>query len=113
MTPIESLNFSARTYHVLKKAKIDTVEQLRQLTDDELMYFWGLGERCLEEIHEKLGNRTITNGERIRTMSDKDLATFIHRATRACNEYDCDSCPIGDENCPDLIGWLKQPVEDA
>lgn len=53
-----------------------------------------------------------TNADRIRAMSDEELATFIYTATRACNEYDCESCPIGDENCPTLDKWLKQPAEE-
>ena len=52
-----------------------------------------------------------TNADRIRAMSDEELATFIYTATRACNNYECESCPIGDENCPNLDKWLKQPAE--
>lgn len=52
-----------------------------------------------------------TNADHIRAMSDEELAVFIYTATRACNNYECESCPIGDENCPDLDKWLKQPAE--
>ena len=34
---IEKLNFSVRTYNCLKRGKIDTVEQLREKSDDDLM----------------------------------------------------------------------------
>lgn len=53
-----------------------------------------------------------TNADRIRAMSDEELATFIYTATRACNNYECESCPIGDENCPELDKWLKQPAKE-
>lgn len=53
----------------------------------------------------------MTNADRIRAMTDEELATFIYTATRACNEYECEKCPIGDENCPELDKWLKQPAE--
>ncbi len=57
--------------------------------------------------------REPTNADRIRAMTDEELATFIYTATRACNNYECESCPIGDENCPELDKWLKQPCGGA
>lgn len=60
---------------------------------------------CDAYIHTK------TNADRIQAMTDEELAVFIYTATRACNNYECESCPIGDENCPDLVKWLKQPAE--
>lgn len=100
---IETLNFSVRTYNVLKRAKIDTVEQLRRLPDDDLMCLRGLGKHCLDEIHEKLERRTITNGDRIRAMSDEELAEFLDFCPyNGCEEADCIKC---------ISNWLKQPAE--
>ena len=59
------------------------------------------------------GHIPMTNADRIRAMSDEELATFIYTATRACNNYECESCPIGDENCPELDKWLQQPAEEV
>lgn len=55
---IEDLNLSVRTYNVLKRARIDTVKELQQLTDKELMRIRGMGKHSLEEIQEKLGRYT-------------------------------------------------------
>lgn len=52
---IEELNFSVRTYNCLKRGKIDTVEQLRETSDDDLMAIRCFGIFCLKEVHEKLG----------------------------------------------------------
>lgn len=52
---IEELKFSVRTYNCLKRGKIDTVEQLRETSDDDLMAIRCFGISCLKEVHEKLG----------------------------------------------------------
>lgn len=52
---IEKLNFSVRTYNCLKRGKIDTVEQLREKSDDDLMAIRCFGISCLKEVHQKLG----------------------------------------------------------
>ena len=52
---IEELNFSVRTYNCLKRGKIDTVEQLRETSDDDLMAIRCFGISCLKEVHQKLG----------------------------------------------------------
>lgn len=52
---IEDMNFSVRTYNCLKRGKIDTVEQLRETSDEDLMAIRCFGIACLKEVHEKLG----------------------------------------------------------
>jgi DNA-directed RNA polymerase alpha subunit len=51
---IDELEFSARTYNCLKRAKIDTVEQLLEKSDDELMKIRCFGISCLREVQEKI-----------------------------------------------------------
>lgn len=51
---IEELNLSVRTYNCLKRAGINTVDELRVIPIDELEMIRGMGERGLEEIAEKL-----------------------------------------------------------
>lgn len=51
---IEDLNLSIRAYNSLKRAGIDTVEQLRALTGDELRKIRNLGRKGAEEIERKL-----------------------------------------------------------
>lgn len=51
---IEYLELSVRTYNSLKRAGFDTVGELREASDMDLMRIRGLGRRGLEEIKEKL-----------------------------------------------------------
>lgn len=53
---IDELNFSVRTYNCLKRGKIDTVEQLRETSDEDLMRIRCFDIACLQEVHEKLGS---------------------------------------------------------
>ena len=47
---IEELHLSLRAYNCLKRTGIHTVEQLRVLTDEELMRIRGFGIGCLTEV---------------------------------------------------------------
>ena len=51
---IADLDFSVRTYNILKRGRIDTVEQLVAMTDDELRALRHMGEKSMDEIHAKL-----------------------------------------------------------
>lgn len=51
---IEELDLSVRTYTCLKRAGIDTVEQLQATPADELERIRHMGLKCLNEIVEKL-----------------------------------------------------------
>lgn len=95
---IENLNFSVRTYNILKRARIDTLEQLRQLSEVELMRVRNLGKHSLEEIHEKLESYTMTNADRIRSMTNEQLRNFLDKFrvetfTEPFGEKFCKNCP--------------------
>ena len=64
---IEELHFSVRTYNCLKRKRIDTVEQLQEMTDDQLMKIRGFGMGCLAEVR-----RLITRGPAIPSPADSD-----------------------------------------
>lgn len=53
---IEELDLSCRSYVCLKRAGIDTVEQLRQMDNDKLRSIPHMNERCFQEITEKMEN---------------------------------------------------------
>lgn len=53
-TPIDELDFSVRTFNCLKRARIDTVEQLCAMTEAELRDLRNVNERCINEIKMKL-----------------------------------------------------------
>lgn len=65
------------------------------------------GSDC-DRFNQKVLRAPITNADRIRGMTDRELAVFLYTATRACADRTCHTCPIGQMNCIVLIQWLKQ-----
>lgn len=51
---IEDLDLSVRSYNCLKRAGIQTVEELTQKTEDEMMRVRNLGKKSLKEVKEKI-----------------------------------------------------------
>ena len=51
---IDELEISVRSYNCLKRAQIDTVEQLCAKTAEEMMKVRNLGRKSLEEVTQKL-----------------------------------------------------------
>ncbi len=51
---IEELDLSVRSYNCLKRAGINTVEELILKTEDEMMKVRNLGRKSLEEVEQKL-----------------------------------------------------------
>ncbi|MBQ7223019.1 MAG: DNA-directed RNA polymerase subunit alpha [Erysipelotrichaceae bacterium] len=51
---IEDLDLSVRSYNCLKRAGIQTVEELTQKTEEEMMKVRNLGKKSLKEVKDKL-----------------------------------------------------------
>ncbi|WP_242325495.1 DNA-directed RNA polymerase subunit alpha [Faecalibaculum rodentium] len=51
---IEDLDLSVRSYNCLKRAGIQTVEELTQKTEDEMMHVKNLGKKSLKEVKDKM-----------------------------------------------------------
>lgn len=51
---IEDLDLSVRSYNCLKRAGIQTVDELTQKTEDEMMRVRNLGKKSLKEVKDKL-----------------------------------------------------------
>lgn len=51
---IENLDLSVRSYNCLKRAGIQTVEELTQKTEDEMMHVKNLGKKSLKEVKDKM-----------------------------------------------------------
>lgn len=51
---IEELDLSVRSYNCLKRAGINTVDELAQKSDDDMMKVRNLGRKSLEEVQKKL-----------------------------------------------------------
>lgn len=52
--PIEDLDLSVRSYNSLKRAGINTVQELISRTEEDMMKIRNLGKKSLEEIRTKL-----------------------------------------------------------
>ncbi|NPV54039.1 MAG: DNA-directed RNA polymerase subunit alpha [Firmicutes bacterium] len=53
---IEELDLSVRSYNCLKRAGINTVEELTKRTEEDMMKVRNLGKKSLEEVKAKLAN---------------------------------------------------------
>lgn len=51
---VEELDLSVRSYNCLKRAAINTVEELTQKTEEDMMKVRNLGKKSLEEVQRKL-----------------------------------------------------------
>ncbi len=51
---IEELELSVRAYNCLKRANINTVEELTAKTEDDMLKYRNLGKKSLEEVKDKL-----------------------------------------------------------
>jgi DNA-directed RNA polymerase subunit alpha len=51
---IEELDLSVRSYNCLKRAGINTVEELTRKTEEDMMKVRNLGKKSLEEVVQKL-----------------------------------------------------------
>ena len=70
-TDIEELDFSTRTYNALKRAKINTLDDLISHTAEELSRIRNLGRKSLKEIFLKLYERGYSFKDH--TYNDNDI----------------------------------------
>ncbi|HQE12033.1 MAG TPA: DNA-directed RNA polymerase subunit alpha [Flavipsychrobacter sp.] len=61
-TPLEDLELSVRAFNCLKAAKINSLSELVQYTQDELMKFRNFGQKSLTEIEQVLAERGLHFG---------------------------------------------------
>ncbi|MBL7682160.1 MAG: DNA-directed RNA polymerase subunit alpha [Flavipsychrobacter sp.] len=61
-TPLEDLELSVRAFNCLKAAKINSLSELVQYTQEELMKFRNFGQKSLSEIEQVLGERGLHFG---------------------------------------------------
>lgn len=70
---IEELNFSVRTYNCLKRKKIDTVEQLRDISDDDLLSIRSFGAGCLKEVRSRIKGKPVIPGPEVEDPNIMEL----------------------------------------
>jgi hypothetical protein len=60
-TPIEKLELSPRTLNCLKRAQINRVGEVLEMSDEELLKIRNFGDKSLVELQEKLAEHGITS----------------------------------------------------
>jgi DNA-directed RNA polymerase subunit alpha len=71
-TPLEDLELSVRAFNCLKAAKINSLSELVQYTQEELMKFRNFGQKSLSEIEQVLNERGLHFG--------MDISKVVHEA---------------------------------
>lgn len=72
-TPLEDLDLSVRAFNCLKAAKINSLSELVQYTQEELMKFRNFGQKSLAEIEQVLHDRGLRFGMDLSKMkTDED-----------------------------------------
>ena len=80
----EELKSSVRVYNCLKRNGFDTVEQIQNASDEDLLCLRGFGMGCLQELREACSADPTKNTEkRCRTIS---VAAELVQAIRILNE---------------------------
>ena len=59
-SPIEELDLSERPRNCLKRARVDSIGQLVQKTEDDLLAITNFGSKSLEEVMQKLDERGLS-----------------------------------------------------
>jgi DNA-directed RNA polymerase subunit alpha len=67
-TPLEDLELSVRAFNCLKAAKINSLSELVQYTQEELMKFRNFGQKSLAEIEQVLHDRGLRFGMELSKM---------------------------------------------
>lgn len=71
-TPLEDLELSVRAFNCLKAAKIHSLSELVQYTQDELMKFRNFGQKSLSEIEQVLHDRGLNFGMDISRLNVRE-----------------------------------------
>ena len=61
-TPLEDLDLSVRAFNCLKAAKINSLSELVQYEQEDLMKFRNFGQKSLSEIEQVLTERGLSFG---------------------------------------------------
>ena len=67
--------------------------------------YFNFDELCGQKIEK-------TNGDRIRSMSDEELAEFLDTVNNCTCSFAMGKSPCDANDCPCWLYWLKQEVKD-
>ena len=91
---IEELDLSVRSFNCLKRANINTVEDLISKTEDEMMKVRNLGRKSLEEVINKLAMMGLSLADE----ENNSLALCANILTRR------------KQKCPELVSSVRLPI---
>ena len=83
---------------------LENLEQEKALFPDERAADYLIANGVTFVTDTNVGDKPMTNADRIRAMSDRELAEFI------CKHSDCGVCEFGKPFRCLLSDWLKQPI---
>jgi DNA-directed RNA polymerase subunit alpha len=72
-TPLEDLDLSVRAFNCLKAAKINSLSELVQYEQEDLMKFRNFGQKSLSEIEQVLGERGLHFGMDLSKLGVDDI----------------------------------------
>jgi DNA-directed RNA polymerase subunit alpha len=98
-TPIPDFELSVRSRNCLKKMKIETIGDLLNITESELLSYKNFGETSLREIKIILDSKNLRLGM---ALEEKQFASID----------DIEGNSIEDEDEDDGEGLLNKPVDD-
>jgi len=84
-TRIDDLEFSTRVHNALGAMKVETVFELVQMTELDLMRFPNMGRKSLFEIKDTLAGRGLTLGLKFDAMPEDEAQA--PKASRTYNEH--------------------------
>ena len=101
----------------LRKAQIFTSTQFA----DRVVYRYKEINPTIVEVRLEIVSETLTNADRIRSMSDEELAQAIYQGI---SSDACDYCKENDHHCTGhtcqgkadaavILEWLQQPAEEV
>lgn len=115
---IREMGLSKWATNCLYRAGITTVEELRQKRTWELQSIRSFGAKCLREVQEALerleAEKTMTQADQIRAMSDYELAKFL--LNFFVEHMDLNGIPHEEVTAADmeeLLRQLKLPAEEG
>ena len=102
-TPIERLELSPRTLNCLKRAQINRVGEVLEMSDDDLLRIRNFGDKSLQELREKLAERGIGGYTRGSSALDGngDWASAGFLAPAAETDSDNDDYSEDEDDAPD------------
>lgn len=75
---------------------------------------FGLCDVCTRPAWAKDNYEPMTNADRIRRMTDEELADMLSKGTYICERTDVDCGDKGDFDCTACrLNWLRAPVEEV